>query len=160
MGDCLVKVSLFLAHLVLTWWQNELSGLLSLIVLEVPAYKWKPIEDNYYYNIIIWAQTAKYPTFNCNITMAHNGLIWYRGGEGLGNACRQLPSLVKHSFVHPQLHVIICLKHYIQAWSASRAYSYICSNAAISNHHFEYCTSYWLVFVYVICDKIKREDWH
>ena len=120
---------------------NELSGLLSLIVLEVPAYKWKPIEDKYYYNIIIWAQTAKYPTFNCNVTMARDGLIWYRGGEGLGNGCRQLPSLVKHSFVHPQLHVIICLKHYIQAWSASRAYSYICNNAAISNHHFEYCTS-------------------
>ena len=44
---------------------------LSLNVLELPAYKWKIIEDNYiqYYNVI-WAQTAKYPTCNCNVTMA------------------------------------------------------------------------------------------
>lgn len=82
------------------------------------------------------------------------------------------PSLLKHSFVHPaiegEIHyfgmqlvvlihkLIMCLKHYIQAWSANRAITFAtCSQH--SNHHFKYFLVY--VFVYIICDKIQGEDW-
>ena len=39
------------------------------------------------------------------------------------------------------------------------AYRYICcSNAAISNHHFEYFLVISLC-IYIICNEIEREDW-
>jgi len=60
-GDCLIKVSLFLAYLVVIWWLMKLSGLLYMMLLELPAYKWKIIEDNYIIIVITLSPNCKIP---------------------------------------------------------------------------------------------------
>ena len=101
----------------------------------------------------------------------------YRGEEGLGNhACRQNRHLWNKALFIPGhyrwensllWHVIGCFDSQVNNLSKALHSSMICKQSLQS--HLQQCShlksSFWIllsdyiVFVYIICDKIKREDW-